>query len=82
MAPEKSEEFGSLQRLIDSLYRSQKFVDRVTIIVQAEAQDLCPDLMEIVMLLPPGRYARQRLCDQLNSAISGHAWGMVYGTVE
>ena len=40
------------------------------------------DLAEIVNLLPPGSYTRQRLCDQLNSAIGGHAWGQVYGTVQ
>lgn len=82
MAVLQSEEYGTLQRLVDSLFRSRKFVDRVTIEVQAEAQDLCPDLMEIVSLLPPGSYTRQKLCDQFNSAISGHAWGMIYGTVE
>ena len=40
------------------------------------------DLREIVELLPPGTYTRQRLCDQINSSITGHAWGQVYGTVE
>ena len=44
--------------------------------------DLPDDLAEIVNLLPPGSYTRQRLCDQLNSAIGGHAWGQVYGTVQ
>ena len=44
--------------------------------------DLPDDLDEIIALLPPGTYTRQRLCDQLNSAIGGHAWGQVYGTVE
>ena len=48
----------------------------------AEAADLPDDLAEIVNLLPPGSYTRQRLCDQLNSAIGGHAWGQVYGTVQ
>ena len=36
--------------------------------------------MRIVSLLPPGEYTRQRLTDQLNSGITGHAWGQVYGT--
>ena len=44
--------------------------------------DLPDDLQEIVSLLPPGSYTRERLCDQLNSAIGGHAWGQGYGTVE
>ena len=55
---------------------------RLDIVVAAEAADLPDDLAEIVNLLPPGSYTRQRLCDQLNSAIGGHAWGQVYGTVQ
>ncbi|MFR0869733.1 MAG: hypothetical protein ACLSGS_12340 [Adlercreutzia sp.] len=46
------------------------------------AADLPEELLRIVTLLPPGDYTRQRLCTQLNSAIAGHAWGQVYGTVE
>ena len=48
----------------------------------AEAADLPDDLIRIVKLLPPGDYTRERLCTQLNSALTGHAWGQVYGTVE
>ena len=48
----------------------------------AESYDLPPDLIEVVELLPPGTYNRQRLCDQINSSIAGHGWGYVYGTVE
>ena len=48
----------------------------------AEAADLPEELYRIVTLLPPGDYTRARLCTQLNSAIAGHAWGQVYGTVE
>ena len=40
------------------------------------------ELLEVVRLLPPSTFTRQRLCDQLNSSIGGHAWGQVYGTVE
>lgn len=57
-------------------------VRRLDVVIQAEAADLPDDLMRIVNLIPPGDYTRQRLCDQLNSAITGHAWGQVYGTVE
>ncbi|MDR0499813.1 MAG: hypothetical protein LBG97_01005 [Coriobacteriales bacterium] len=77
-----SDEFGSLQRLIDSLFREKKRVSRLDVILAAESNDLCSDLIEIVSLLPPNAYNRQRLCDQLNSAICGHGWGLVYGTVE
>lgn len=78
----KSEEYGTLQRLVDSLYRNAKTVTQIELIVQAEAVDLCADLQEICTLVPPGRYSRQRLCDQLNSSLSGHGWGFRYGTVE
>jgi hypothetical protein len=52
------------------------------VVLAAEAGDPPDDLLEIVNLLPPGMFTRIRLCDQLNSAIGGHAWGQVYGTVE
>jgi hypothetical protein len=82
MVNEPSEEFGTLQRLVDALYREKKRVSRLDVIVCAENFDLIGDLMEIVLLLPPGNYYRQKLCDQFNSALSGHGWGYVYGTVE
>lgn len=78
----QSEAFGDLQRLVDALYLGRNEVDRLDVVVQAELQDLDRDLIEIVNLLPPGRYSRQRLCDQLNSALAAHGWGGTYGTVE
>ncbi|MCD8316001.1 MAG: hypothetical protein LUB61_01135 [Eggerthellaceae bacterium] len=56
-------------------------VRRLDVVMAAESADLCDDLIKIVNLLPPGNYTRRRLCDQLNSAITGHAWGSIYGTV-
>ncbi len=82
MADVKSEEYGTLQRLIDVLYAHQKYVKKVEALVTAEVHDLHPDLLELINNLPPGTYDRQTMCDQLNSAISGRAWGMIYGTVE
>ena len=79
---ERSEDYGILQRLIDAVFTRGEYVRRLDVIVLAESFDLPADLLEIVNLLPPGTYTRERLCDQLNSAISGHAWGQVYGTVE
>ena len=78
----QSEAFGDLQRLVDALYLGRNEVDRLDVVVQAGLQDLDRDLIEIVDLLPPGRYSRQRLCDQLNSALAAHGWGGTYGTVE
>ena len=51
-------------------------------VVTAESFSILPDDLDEIIALLPGTYTRQRLCDQLNSAIGGHAWGQVYGTVE
>lgn len=78
----QAESFGDLHRLVNALFTGRKTVERLDVVVQAELQDLDADLIEIVTLLPPGRYERQRLCDQLNSALAAHGWGGTYGTVE
>ena len=78
----RSDDYGALQRLVNDLYREAEFVSRLDAVVRAESVDLPEDLIEIVSLLPPGLYARQTMCDQLNSAINGQSWGQVYGTVE
>lgn len=82
MASFQADSYGELQRLVDGLFAARDVVDRLDLVMQAEVLDLDPDLQEIVSLLPPGRYERQRLCDQLNSALAAHGWGSVYGTVE
>lgn len=74
-------EHGTLQRLIDALYRDYTRVSRLDAIIQAASYDLNEDLLEIVELLPPGMYTRQKMCDQINSALMGHGWGRIYGTV-
>ena len=78
----QAEEFGDLQRLVDGLFHGRTEIERLDVVVQAEILDLAPDLQEIVNLLPPGVYDRQRLCDQMNSALAAHGWGASYGTVE
>lgn len=77
-----SDEFGSLQRLVDSLFRGSEQVTQIQLLVQAESVDLCEDLLEICHLVPSGSYGRRRLCDQINSSLVGHGWGSLYGTVE
>lgn len=72
----------SLQRLIETLYRDNGRVLRLDFIVRAELTDMTEDVLDIVNLLPPGYYTRNRLCDQLNSAITAHGWGRSLGTVE
>ena len=76
--------FGALQAVVDELFddRPDEYsVRRLDVVIAAESSDLPDDLLELVNLLPPGEYSRKRLCTQLNSAIGGHAWGQVYGTV-
>ena len=81
---DRSEHYGALQRIVDVLFEvaeKDATVRRLDVVIQAEAADLPEELLRLVTLLPPGDYTRERLCDQLNSAITGHAWGQVYGTV-
>ena len=72
-----------LQRFLDNLFRDAKSVTRLDVLLRAETLDLDADLMPIFENLPSGGfYTRQRLADQLNSAIVGHGWSRRYGTVE
>lgn len=91
----RSPYYGALQRVVDDLYRDDDApymqlvdeeaafkVSKLDAVVAAESADLPDELVRIVTMLPPGEYTRRRLTDQINSAITGHAWGQVYGTVE
>ena len=81
----RSPDYGALQDVVDSLFAGCGPLDevrRLDVVLAGESGDLPADLLEVIALLPPGNYTRQRLCDQLNSSIGGHAWGQVYGTVE
>jgi len=72
-----------LQRFLDNLFRHSKRVSRLEVILRAQTLDLDSDLTPIFEGLPSGgTYTRQRLADQLNSAIVGHGWSRRYGTVE
>lgn len=79
---DRSDNYGELQRVVDYLYKNERYVERLDVIIAADTFDLCEDMKEIVELLPPGVYTRIALCTQLNSSIAGHGWGYVYGTVE
>ncbi len=71
-----------LRRLIDLLYRDNKTVARLDVLLRAESLDLPADVLTLISLLPPSRYTRGRLCDQLNSAITAHGWARRLGTLE
>lgn len=79
-----SEAYGQLQDLVDEMFSLSGGapVSRMDLIMRAELEDLDEDLREVIDLLPSGSYERGRLCDQMNSIITAHGWGYVYGTVE
>ena len=82
MSVKRSEHYGELQKLVDELYASRKFLSSSELVLAAVILDFPPDLLEICNIVPPGTYSRQALCDQLNSAMTAHGWGGVYGTVK
>ena len=71
-----------LARFMDHLFRDAPRVQRLDVLLRAQTYDLPEILLDIVNNLPPGTYTRQRLADQLNSAIVGHGLSRRYGTVE
>ena len=77
MAREKSPDYGVLQEFIDRLFDYM----RLEVVLEGEAYGLNGELMEVLNLLPPGLYTRDRLCGQINSSLSSHGWGYVYGAV-
>jgi hypothetical protein len=68
--------------MIDMLFADAPTVSRLDVVVKVEAMDMPEEVRDIVGLLPPGTYSRERLCDQLNSAIVGHGWGLTLGTFD
>ncbi len=81
MARQKSADFGVLQEFVERLFASREDYLRLEVVLEAEAYGLNRELQEIIRLLPPGVYTREKLCGQLNSSLSSHGWGYVYGAV-
>ena len=81
MAREKSSDYGVLQEFIDRLFIGREDYMRLEVVLEGEAYGLNSELMEVLNLLPPGLYTRDRLCSQINSSLSSHGWGYVYGAV-
>lgn len=80
-----SEDFGDLQRLVDLAFAGKgpyQQIGQLDFVILAESQDLSDDVLEVVALLPPGRFDRERLCTHVNSILAGHGWGNKLGTVE
>lgn len=81
MVREKSPDYGVLQEFIDRLFDGREDYMRLEVVLEGEAYGLNSELMEVLNLLPPGLYTRDRLCSQINSSLSSHGWGYVYGAV-
>ena len=81
MAREKSPDYGVLQEFIDRLFDGREDYMRLEVVLEGAAYGLNGELMEVLNLLPPGLYTRDRLCGQINSSLSSHGWGYVYGAV-
>lgn len=81
MAREKSPDYGVLQEFVDRLFDGREDYMRLEVVLEGEAYGLNGELMEVLNLLPPGLYTRDRLCSQINSSLSSHGWGYVYGAV-
>jgi hypothetical protein len=71
-----------IRRWLATLFRDSRFATQLDAVVLAETFDLHADAMDIVSTLPPGRYTRARLCDQLNSAIVGRGLSRMLGTYD
>ena len=81
MSVKRSDDYGLMQKIVDDLYRENKFSTRLDAIILAENYDAPADIQELVSMLPPGKLLRSQLCVSLNSSITGHGWGFFYGTV-
>lgn len=71
-----------IRRWLDALFKDARTVTQLDAIVRAQTYDLPEVAMDVVLNLPPGRYTRVRLCDQLNSSIVGRGLSATLGTHE
>lgn len=69
-----------IRRWLDALYRDRRVATQLDAIGLAQVFDLPTDAMDIVLGIPSRRYTRQKLCDQLNSAIVGRGLSRRLGT--
>lgn len=74
------EDREQIQRWLDALYRDRRMATQLDAIGLAQVFDLPAEAMDIVLGIPSRRYTRQKLCDQLNSAIVGRGLSRQLGT--
>lgn len=79
-----AQDYGELQHVVDELFahKPSGSVTKLDVLSRADIDDVSDDLREVIALLPGGSYKRSVLCDHLNSIITAHGWGYVYGCVE
>ena len=82
----RSEDYGELQRLVDSLFApgvsSSATVGRLDVELRAEILDLAPDLMEVADALAPPPNTRLRLIVPRKKIPTARGWGTADGAVE
>lgn len=71
-----------IERMLATLFLRTHYVSRLDVIIRAEAMDLPDEVLELINCVPPSRYTRARLCNQLNSAITAHGWSRTLGTFD
>lgn len=76
------EDREQIRRWLDALFSRVRVVTQLDAALKAEAFDLPAAALEIIFGLPPGRYTRVRLCDQLNSAVVARGLSRELGTHE
>lgn len=74
------EDREQIQRWLDALYRREASATQLDAVIMAQSFDLPADAMDVITALPPGRYTRRELCDQLNSAIVARGLSEQLGT--
>lgn len=74
------EDRDQIRRWLDALFQDTQIVSQLDATLRAEVFDLPEAALEVVRGLPPGRYTRVRLCDQLNSAIVARGLSRELGT--
>ena len=72
---------GNVARTVSAEDEPARMVGKLDAIERAQIDDLSEDLLEVIDLLPGGRYGRHALCNQLNSILTAHGWGYTHGTV-
>lgn len=75
-------ETTELQDCVEAIFTGHRYATSLELLTRAEICDLGEKPMEVVSLLPAGRYTRRQMAEQLNSIICAHAWSRDVGLVD